>query len=188
MYRQLSLLSLDSFSSLNCWAISDTSRSRPPMSCEGLGGRIQNEGVSFWSWSSRTWRWSSFSRTSCLRSSTFLRICCNSSVGNVFWFFKSWILTVWRPSTWNATSTLLTAFWKSVSERLPCFIWANSSFLNFLRPYTFILTVALRLGPTQSEKRRAYKSIVQSHSSLFPFCMVATRWAFLLWFRADSPL
>ena len=146
MYRKLNLLSLDSFNSLSSWAVLDTSRSRPPMSWEGLGGRIQNEGVSFWSWSSRTW-------TSFLRLSTFFRSFCNSSVANVFWFFISWISPVGRPSARKATSTLLMALWKSVWERLPCAIWANSWFLKFLRSSTCFLTVALRLPPTLSEKR-----------------------------------
>ena len=144
---------LASFNSFSCFVISFASRLRSVTWCEGLGGRTQNGEISFSSWSSRTFRCCFSCRSSSSRSSTFFMMSLNSSVGKLVWFLRSSIclMELERPRDWNAPRTWLMAVWKSASVRKPRGMWANSSFLNFLRTSTLVLTVVLRPLPIQSE-------------------------------------
>ena len=119
-------------------------------------------------WSNSSWR----SRTCFLKFST-------SFVGKVFWFFISWISVVARPRDVKAFNTLSTEVWKVTSVSLASVIWAISFRTRRISSTSF-WTAGLKVLPTLSEYRMAKNKQEESHSAVFPLCIVVRYRAFFL--------
>ena len=127
-------------------------------------------------WSNSSWR----SRAFFLKFST-------SFVGKIFWFFISCISVVARPRDVKMFNTLSTAVWKSASVSLASVIWAIS-FRTWRISSTSFWTAGLKVVPTLSEYRMAKNKQEESHSAVFPLCIVVRNRAFFLRLFLDSLL
>ena len=127
-------------------------------------------------WSNSSWR----SRTCLLKVST-------SFVGKVFWFFISWISVIVRSRDVKAFNSLTTEVWRSASVSLASVICAIS-FRTWRISSTSFQTAGLKVVPTLSEYRMAKNKQEESHSAVFPPCIVVRYRAFFLRLFLDSLL